>query len=124
MTRKNLLLIFLMVIVLSLILFSTPLYRNIKCYLGTKYTTGYSPEKFNQIKVGMNELEVLRLLGEPFVKNVAEGDYLGKNSKKISYDYSFNYHEPKDKSEDYYIKTILIGGGKVVYIIDEFYSED
>jgi len=94
------------VIIIILYFFRQP----IMCYYGTKYTDGFSQEKFDKIQIGMTKAEVIQLLGEPFYKS--ENDSLLWKNIDSTW---FNYHEPNGNSTRWhYTKGVTFKNDMVV----------
>jgi hypothetical protein len=91
-------------------------YNEVRCYFGTEYPASFSSVKFANVEVGMNENEVVKLVGLPYGKSYWERVYGNKIPK--TFDYSMIYYKPIDW-EHHFVKMINMKEGKVVKIISE-----
>ena len=82
----------------------------------TEYSEKYTHEKFDKIKIGMSEMEVINILGEPFSKFMPH-----KNSQNIkiinnvAYQYSYS-----PSNLHFRVRNVIFDQGKVVKIIHHF----
>ena len=81
----------------------------------TKYSKGYSHKKFSEIKVGMSESQVIKILGEPI--NKWENNFT-ENKPEVGFTYSIS---PGDTN--YRIRIVYFKEGKVSSIIHYFYLD-
>ena len=82
----------------------------------TKYSEKYTHEKFNEIKIGMSEKEVVNILGEPISKFKPHKD--SRNIKLINhvaYQYSYS-----PSSSHFRVRNVIFDQGKVIEIIHCF----
>ncbi len=85
----------------------------------TKYSSGYTEEKFAAVKIGMREREVLNILGEPLIRwrpyqytsFADKRDYVG-----------FQYSE-SPTSGHYHLRQINLDNDTVAEIIHYFYID-
>lgn len=77
----------------------------------TKYSEGYTDERFMQIKSGMRLEEVYNLLGEPLYKSNKENNILG-----------LQYSESPTDTH-YFVRYISIKNNRVNEVINYFYID-
>jgi hypothetical protein len=86
----------------------------------TKYSLGYSHNKFAQIKIGMTEKEVMEIIGEPLVrwKPYKYSKYKKDKGHYVGLQYS---ESPSDTH--YRIRQVYLDNGKVAEIISYYYID-
>ena len=77
----------------------------------TKYSEGYTDERFMQIKSGMKLEEVYNLLGEPLYKSNKENNILG-----------LQYSESPTDTH-YFVRYVSIKNNRVKEVINYFYID-
>jgi hypothetical protein len=87
----------------------------------TDYSKGYSHSKFNTIKIGMTEKEVLSALGEPLVIWSPYEYGIHVNTKKHYVGYC--YSKAGTSSDNYRFRQINFDHGIVVEINRSFYLD-
>lgn len=85
----------------------------------TKYSLGYSHEKFKQIKLGMTEKQVIQILGEPQLR---WRPYLCTNFVEKRHFVGLQYSESPSGS-NYRLRQIYLDNGVVSEIIHYFYID-
>lgn len=85
----------------------------------TKYSSGYSHEKFQRISLGMSEADVIGILGEPLKKWTP---YLYTNFPLKKNYVGFEY-STSPSSGSYRLRQINFNQGKVVEVIYYFYVD-
>lgn len=85
----------------------------------TKYSAGYTNEKFDSICIGMTEKQVLDIIGEPLSRWKPY-----QNTKFLDKEHfvGLQYSE-SNKSGHYNLRQIYLDSGKVVEIISYFYVD-
>jgi hypothetical protein len=86
----------------------------------TKYSDLYSDKKFNKIKIGMSEHDVLEIIGTPITKwkpYLNNENYIDKSNYE-----GFVYSE-SPSSTHYRLRQINFNNGKVAEIISYFYVD-
>ena len=97
-------------------------------YIDTEFAKSYSPEKFEQIEIGMKLDQVINLIGEPLYKGNGYKDTLNTN-----YYYTGDgklLHKTKDNGQNgyddfaWYRSTIEVNSENIVVYIDKGWSYD
>ncbi|NEN25697.1 outer membrane protein assembly factor BamE [Cryomorpha ignava] len=85
----------------------------------TKYADGYSDKRFNEIKIGMTEQEVLDVLGEPLTEwNPYQNTRFKDKANFIGFQYSVS---PSDTH--YRLRQVYFNKGVVAEKIGYFYVD-
>lgn len=85
----------------------------------SKYSVGYSHNKFGQIKIGMTEKQVIEIIGEPLVR---WQPYLYTNYRDKSHFVGLQYSE-SPSSTNYRLRQVYVDRGKVAEIISYYYLD-
>ena len=85
----------------------------------TKYSSGYTDEKFESISIGMSEKQVLDILGEPLTR---WRPYRNTKFQDKEHFVGLQYSESPG-SGHYNLRQINLDNGKVAEIISYFYVD-
>jgi hypothetical protein len=89
------------------------------CISDTKYSPGYTDEKFSSVKIGMTEKQVINLLGEPLTR-WRPYQYTNFHDKKhfVGLEYSIS-----PSGTHYCLRQIYLDSGVVAEKIGYFYID-
>ncbi len=99
----------------------------IKPYIDTHFADNYSPEKFDQIELGMRKSEVIKLIGEPLYNGVGYFDSLVTNYHYTGDGKLLSKREPGEQKYDdfaWYRSTIGFDATETVVYLDKGWSHD
>jgi hypothetical protein len=85
----------------------------------TRYSDGYSHNKFACIKIGMTEKQVIEIIGEPIVR---WKPYLYNNYREKRHFVGLQYSESPSDTH-YRLRQVYLDKGKVVEIISYYYLD-